>query len=188
MSRKSSILHKDAAKFCGSFQVLKIIRKLFRDDRHAKLSTTRQSFVIKLKNVCILSCSYLVQLKWEKNGSCWEWCVKTLNFVSEGVSYVTRSLAHHFLSLSTSVNCCQDGGAALQVIWLASTLSAAAHRDGVDIAAVAVTGTVVTCLPSVPWCPDENGAPPVPALRLIGEAGRGDSFINDIYTSIRRER
>lgn len=57
---------------------------------------------------------------------------------------------HRFLGLPTSVSCREGGGALLQVIWLASTPSAAADRDSVDTVAVAVTGTVVTSSPSVP--------------------------------------
>lgn len=72
---------------------------------------------------------------------------------------------HHFLGLPSCRKC---GGALLQVIWLASTLSAAAYRDSVDTVAVAVAGTVVTSSPSVPRSPDKNRAPPLPALRLIG--------------------
>lgn len=93
---------------------------------------------------------------------------------------------HHLLCLPTSVSCCKCGRASLQVTWLASTLSAAADRDSVDTAAVAITGTVVTPSPSVPRRPDKNGAPPMAALGLIGEADRGDPFIKDIYSSIRR--
>lgn len=42
------------------------------------------------------------------------------------------------------------GGAALLVIWLASPRRAAANRDGVNTAAVAVAGAVVAPSPSVP--------------------------------------
>ena len=81
---------------------------------------------------------------------------------------------HHSLRLPTTMRCRQCGGALLEVIWLPSTHSvaaaaAAADRDSVDTAAVAVTGAVVTSSPSVPRRPDEHGAPPVAALRLIGE-------------------
>lgn len=62
----------------------------------------------------------------------------------------------------------EDGGAALQVLGVTPRLSAA-HRDGVDTAAVAVTGAVVSPLPSIPRRPDEQRAPPAPALGLIKE-------------------
>lgn len=88
--------------------------------------------------------------------------------------FLTAS-THRFLRLPTGVSCRQSGGAPLQVIWLAAPLSAAAaaDRDSVDTAAVAVTWAMVTYQPSAPWRPDEDRAPPVPALRLIGEADRG---------------
>lgn len=59
------------------------------------------------------------------------------------------SNTHHLLSFPSAVRRCQSGGARLQVIWLASTLSAAADRDSVDTVAVAVAGAVVTSFPSV---------------------------------------
>lgn len=77
------------------------------------------------------------------------------------------SSTHHLLPLPATVRCCQRGGARLQVIWLASILSAAADRDSVDTVAVAIAGAVVTSLPSVSWWPNKDRAPPVPPLRLI---------------------
>lgn len=53
--------------------------------------------------------------------------------------FLTAS-THRFLYLPTSESCRQSGGAPLHVIWLAAPLSAAAaDRDSVDTAAVAVT-------------------------------------------------
>ena len=83
--------------------------------------------------------------------------------------FLTAS-THHLLCVPPGVSCRQCGGALLQVIWPASTPSAAADRDGVDTVAVAVTGAVVTSLPPVPRRPDENRAPPLSALRLIGRS------------------
>lgn len=73
--------------------------------------------------------------------------------------------AHHFLRLPSRVSCRKSGGAPLQVIGPVSTRTAAADGDGVDAAAVAVTGAVVPPLPSGPRRPDIDGAPSVPALR-----------------------
>lgn len=87
--------------------------------------------------------------------------------------FLTAS-THHLLCLPTSVSRRQCGSAPLQVIWLAPMLGAATNRDCVDTVAVAVTGTVVTSSPSVPRRPNKNRAPPLPALRLIGEVDRGD--------------
>lgn len=101
--------------------------------------------------------------------------------------FLTAS-THHLLRLPGGISCRQRGGAPLQVIWRVSTPGAATDRDSVDTVAVAVAGTVVTFLPPVPGSPDKNRAPPMSALRLIGEADRGDSFINDICTLIRRKR
>lgn len=71
---------------------------------------------------------------------------------------------HHFLRLRAAESCCENGGAALQVIWRASTWSAAADGDGVNAAAVAVAGAVVASAPSVPRRPYIKGAPPLAAL------------------------
>lgn len=59
-------------------------------------------------------------------------------------------LAHRALGPPAGGGRGEYGGAALQVIWLASPRRAAANRYGVNTAAVAIAGAVVTPSPSVP--------------------------------------
>lgn len=60
------------------------------------------------------------------------------------------SRAHRLLRLPTGGGGGEYGGAALQVLWLASPRRAAADGDGVNAAGIAVAGAVVAPSPSVP--------------------------------------
>lgn len=86
-------------------------------------------------------------------------------YAHKPVNTVTTVVStHHLVRLLTAISCSQGGGALFQVIWLAAIATAAADGDGVDAAAVAIAGAVITGPSTIPRRPHENRAPPMPTL------------------------